>query len=54
MTKQSYVKVECPKCGRVYAIPKGSTRTFPCPGKNCNATVNQQSTAKTTAEATKT
>jgi len=42
MAKKTFMNVNCPKCGRKYAIPKGSTKEFHCPGKNCHAMVNQQ------------
>ena len=40
MKKYSYVNTVCPKCGKVYAIPKGSTKAFHCPGRNCHEMVN--------------
>jgi len=45
MAKKSFTNVNCPKCGRKYAIPKGSTKEFHCPGKNCHAMVNQQTSS---------
>ena len=38
--KYSFEKVVCPKCGKAYVIPKGSTASFHCPGKNCHEMVN--------------
>ena len=40
MKKYSYEKTVCPKCGKVYAILKGSTKAFHCPGSNCHEMVN--------------
>ena len=40
MTKRSFEKVTCPKCGRVYAIAKGFSKPFHCPGRNCHEMVN--------------
>lgn len=49
MAKKTFVNVNCPKCGKKYAIPKGSTKEFHCPGKNCHAMVNQQTSATATS-----
>ena len=38
--KYSFEKVQCPKCGKVYAIQKGATKGFHCPGRNCHEMVN--------------
>lgn len=51
MTKQSYVKVTCSKCGRVHAVLKDATVSFPCPGKDCQGTITPQSAAKTATDA---
>lgn len=51
MAKQSYVKVTCPKCGRVYAVLKDATAPFPCPGKGCQGTITPQSAVKTATDA---
>jgi tRNA(Ile2) C34 agmatinyltransferase TiaS len=40
MKKYSLEKTVCPKCGKAYAIPKGSTKAFHCPGRNCHEMVN--------------
>jgi hypothetical protein len=37
MKKYSFEKTVCPKCARTYAIPKGSTKAFHCPGGNCQS-----------------
>ena len=42
MKKYSFEKVQCPKCGKVYAILKGSNHTFHCPGRNCHEMVNSK------------
>lgn len=43
MKTYAFEKVVCPKCGKVYAIPKGATTAFHCPGKNCHEMVNAKS-----------
>jgi ribosomal protein S27E len=40
MARKSFEKVTCPKCGRVYAVIKGATKAFHCPGRNCHEMVN--------------
>jgi hypothetical protein len=51
MAKQSYVKVTCSKCGRVYAVLKDATAPFPCPGRDCQGAITPQSAAKTATDA---
>lgn len=45
--KYTFERVVCPKCGKAYAISKGSTASFHCPGKNCHEMVNAKASAKT-------
>ena len=40
MKKYSFEKTVCPKCGKAYAILKGSTKAFHCRGSNCHEMVN--------------
>jgi len=40
MKKYAFEAVQCPKCGKEYAVPKGSTKAFHCPGRNCHEMVN--------------
>ena len=40
MARKQFEKVTCPKCARTYAILKGSTKAFHCPGSNCHEMVN--------------
>jgi ssDNA-binding Zn-finger/Zn-ribbon topoisomerase 1 len=40
MKTYSFVRVICPKCGKAYAIAKGATKAFHCPGRNCREMVN--------------
>ena len=40
MARKQFERVTCPKCARTYAILKGSTKAFHCPGSNCHEMVN--------------
>jgi tRNA(Ile2) C34 agmatinyltransferase TiaS len=40
MKKYAFEKVVCPKCGKAYAVAKGSSAAFHCPGRNCHEMVN--------------
>jgi len=46
MAKYSFEKVVCPKCRRVYAVNKGATKEFHCPGKRCHELVGGKQEAK--------
>jgi len=39
MAKYAFEKVVCEKCGREYAVTKGSTKAFHCPGSRCHQLV---------------
>ena len=40
MATYSFENVKCEKCGRVYAVPKGTAKDFRCPDKRCRETAN--------------
>jgi ribosomal protein S27E len=44
MARKTFEKVTCPKCGRAYAVIKGATKAFHCPGRNCHEMVNASAT----------
>jgi len=52
MAKKAFERVVCPKCGRSYAVLKGHSKAFHCPGSNCHEMVNAKGTVEHGKEAT--
>ena len=42
MATYSFENVKCEKCGRVYAVPKGTAKDFRCPRADCNEKADKE------------